>query len=329
MAAALAVLAGRFAAGTLLARAGAVLTPAALLALGGGLMAAAAPVAASRNATRRWLCWILAGCALCAGFGMFVGGVSAGAGGHAITLPASSIVLMGAALALSQGANNQRRRLAMTMALAASVMPWIAILSYASAISPFSAPLPGGHSGISIVTSALLLITAVGVIGLWPQHGFAALVASPSSGGLLLRVLLPAAMVVPVAIGWIFDYGETAGWFGASFRAALDLGTASLVFGGLVLWIGLLFKRREAEQRAAAEERERLLAELRSSLDQLGTLQNGLLTICAWSKRVLDEGKWVQFEEFLEKRLHINVTHSISEDSSDDELTSLMNPQEK
>jgi hypothetical protein len=323
MAAALAMLAGSFAAEPLLARNAAVLTLWALLALGAALIAAAAPL-------RSAACWILATIAVAIGMWMFAGGAApASEVGHAVMLPASSIILLGTALVLSQRANSQRRRLAMAMSLAASVMPWIAILSYASAMSPFSAPLAGGHGGISIVTGALLLTTAVGIIGLWPQHGFAALVASPSSGGLLLRVLLPAAMVVPVAIGWIFDYGEAAGWFGATFRAELNLGTASLVFGGLVLWIGLLFKRREAEQRTAAEERERLLAELRVSLDQLGALQNGLLTICAWSKRVLDEGKWVQFEEFLEKRLHINVTHSISEDSSDDELTHLMNPQEK
>jgi hypothetical protein len=38
---------------------------------------------------------------------------------------------------------------------------------------------------------------------------------------------------------------------------------------------------------------------------------------------VLDEGKWVRFEEFLDKRLHISVSHGISEEAAAEELQSL------
>ena len=92
---------------------------------------------------------------------------------------------------------------------------------------------------------------------------------------------------------------------------------------GLVLVIGLQFKRREAERRAAAEERERLLARLQQSLDELRALQTNLVTVCAWTQRVLDEGKWVRFEEFLDKRLNISVSHGISEDAAKEELQNL------
>ncbi len=126
-----------------------------------------------------------------------------------------------------------------------------------------------------------------------------------------------------LAIGGLLNHGEHVGWFGHDVGLALNLGVTSVTIIGLVLWIGLMFKRREAEQRAAAEEREVLLASLRTSLDELSKLQNNLVTVCAWTQRVLDEGKWVRFEEFLDKRLNISITHGISEEAAKDELESL------
>ena len=74
---------------------------------------------------------------------------------------------------------------------------------------------------------------------------------------------------------------------------------------------------------AAEEEREILVQSLKTSLDQLSKLQNNLVTVCAWTQRVLDEGKWVRFEEFLDKRLNISVSHGISEDAAKEELQNL------
>lgn len=39
-----------------------------------------------------------------------------------------------------------------------------------------------------------------------------------------------------------------------------------------------------------------------------------LLTICAWTKKIRLEGEWFTFEEFLEKRLGLAVTHGIHPD---------------
>jgi len=39
-----------------------------------------------------------------------------------------------------------------------------------------------------------------------------------------------------------------------------------------------------------------------------------MLTICSWSKRIRENGAWLDFEEFLQRRLNVGVTHGISED---------------
>ncbi|HSI09168.1 MAG: hypothetical protein ACAH89_15005 [Rariglobus sp.] len=41
-----------------------------------------------------------------------------------------------------------------------------------------------------------------------------------------------------------------------------------------------------------------------------------MITVCAWTKRVKYNGKWVGFEDYLHNRFHLEFTHSISEDAA-------------
>lgn len=235
----------------------------------------------------------------------------------------STMVLLGIGVVLSINASMRRRRLANICALGGAIITWLALLGYVTTMPMFFA-VPGDPStGMSVVTAVALLIISVGVMGLFPDHGFVALFATNSEGGTLMRVLLPTAVLFPLVVGGLLNHGQTVGWFGREVGLALNLGITSVIIIALVLWIGMIFKRREAEQRAAEEDREELLASLRTSLDALSKLQNNLVTVCAWTQRVLDQGKWVRFEEFLDKRLNISITHGISEEAAQDELHSL------
>jgi hypothetical protein len=238
----------------------------------------------------------------------------------------ASMASMALAIGLSFGESAPRRRLSIAFALAGAAIPWLAVLGYVSGITVFYA-VPGNPLvGMSIVSAVTLVLLSAGVMGLWPEHGFVALLAADSEGGMLLRVLLPAAIMLPIALGGVLHYGEQAGWLAVA-GPPVNLGITGLVFIGLVLWIGLLVKRHEAEAQAAAAERERLLAELQGSLAELNALQRNLITVCAWTRRVLDQGKWVRFEEFLETHLQINVSHSISADALEQEMKSLEDEQ--
>jgi hypothetical protein len=227
---------------------------------------------------------------------------------------------MAVAIALSFGTGARQRQAAITVSLAGALLPWVALFGYATSITPFYA-LPGSpETGMAVLTATALLILSVGIMALWPEHGFIALFNSPSGGGLLLRVLLPSAVFFPIVMGWLLKVGEANGSLDRTFGFALNLGVTSVIFVLLVLWIALLFKRREADQQAAAAERERLVRELQGSLAELRLLQGRFVTVCAWTRRVLDEGKWVKFEEFLDKRLNISVSHTISDEAAEAEL---------
>lgn len=42
----------------------------------------------------------------------------------------------------------------------------------------------------------------------------------------------------------------------------------------------------------------------------------GLIKVCAWTKQVQWEGRWITFEEYLAKRFNIHVTHGISDEAA-------------
>jgi hypothetical protein len=69
-------------------------------------------------------------------------------------------------------------------------------------------------------------------------------------------------------------------------------------------WLVDRFRRVLDEQRAAAED-------LQKALDELRTLE-GLFPVCAWCKRVRDDqGYWSQIEDYLAKQRGALVSHGI------------------
>lgn len=216
------------------------------------------------------------------------------------------------------------RQVAITSALVGGAIPWVALFGHAMSVLPFYAMPDSPSIGMSVPAALALITLAIGVMGIWPDHGFVALLGSSSEGGLLLRWLLPAALLFPIGMGSLMAMLTRAGVITETLSVAVNLGVTSVIFVGLVLLVGLLLKRRDAERREATAEREALLARLQASLSELEQLQSNFVTVCAWTRRVLDQGKWVKFEEFLDKRLHIATSHGISDDAASEELSALL-----
>jgi K+-sensing histidine kinase KdpD len=66
------------------------------------------------------------------------------------------------------------------------------------------------------------------------------------------------------------------------------------------------------EQARARQELEKVLADLRQSSEEVQKLQDQLQVVCAWTKRIRVEGKWMTMEEFLKDHLHFKLSHGIS-----------------
>ncbi len=79
--------------------------------------------------------------------------------------------------------------------------------------------------------------------------------------------------------------------------------------------IGLLvqgLRRSLCEAQRAGQELEQALEETRRSAEQIRKLQGQMQVVCAWTKRINVEGRWVELDEFLTDQLKAKVTYGVS-----------------
>jgi PAS domain S-box-containing protein len=64
-------------------------------------------------------------------------------------------------------------------------------------------------------------------------------------------------------------------------------------------------------------EEFRILADLGASQREVEKLREGLLTVCAWTKRIRYDGCWMSVDDFLTKCLNLHLTHGISDEAAE------------
>ena len=60
-------------------------------------------------------------------------------------------------------------------------------------------------------------------------------------------------------------------------------------------------------------DRKKTEEELRKAVAEIEKLRSGLLKICAWTKQIEVNGRWVPVDEFLRDFLQLKLTHGISD----------------
>jgi hypothetical protein len=156
---------------------------------------------------------------------------------------------------------------------------------------------------VSPQTLLCLTLVWTALVGGRLGEGLLAVASRPSHGGATIRVLLPVAWVLPVAIGWVRLLAEWQGILTSTrLGVALFAVAQTLVLTALIYWYGLRLDSLEVRWLAERERREEL---------------ERFVAICAWTGRVRSDGRWVRIEEYLAERWGIEVTHTISEEAAE------------
>jgi PAS domain S-box-containing protein len=124
------------------------------------------------------------------------------------------------------------------------------------------------HTYIAPTTALALFLFSFGVISSRTEWGVSALLVSGDSGGQLARRLFPAAIVVPVLIGWLRWKGRIVGlseWAGV----ALMIVAAVILLAGVALWNAFAINRTDAQRQTAEDSVRRLAAIVESSDDAI------------------------------------------------------------
>ena len=87
--------------------------------------------------------------------------------------------------------------------------------------------------------------------------------------------------------------------------------------------IGLLVhsvRRSLHKQLEVRRELEKALEEIRRSTEETRRLQGQLQVVCAWTKRINIEGRWVALDEFLTSKLNTQITYGVSPEAMQEVL---------
>ncbi|HEX6135878.1 MAG TPA: PAS domain S-box protein [Longimicrobiales bacterium] len=187
---------------------------------------------------------------------------------------AIGFVAIGSALLMMDAETRHGLRPAQVLVLLPGFLGIQALAGYGYRQEVLFAPLPYAElevaAPMAIHTAASFVILALGVLVARPDRGFISLFTGSDIGGFIGRRLLPAAIVVPLLLGWIRLVGEQIGLYGPATGVALFAVATMVAFTLLIGWIAAVVRRLEAA-RARAEVALRTSEErFRSIFEQAG-----------------------------------------------------------
>lgn len=172
------------------------------------------------------------------------------------------IGLAGALLALRGG----RVRAAQSAAWASLAVSAAAVIGYLFGIERLYRV--DVYTSMAVHTAAMLALLSVAVLGLRAGSGPVGLVTADTAGGVVVRRLLPWALLLPTTLGGLLVVGLSRDWYGERLALAV-LVSLMTVAGVVVVWVQGRGLSDVDLRRAGAEEAMRRLEESLAERERL------------------------------------------------------------
>jgi len=141
---------------------------------------------------------------------------------------------------------------------------------------------------MALNTALAFALLGLGVLFARPDRGLMALLVSDTAGGASARGLLPAAILIPVAIGALKLWGEKLNVFGPNAGTAFFTASIALVFALLIWWnaqslLKTARERERAQRRLAVQYTvSRVLAESTVLADAIEKILQAICETLDW-----------------------------------------------
>lgn len=185
------------------------------------------------------------------------GAVGTSAPGRMAPNTAFNFVLVGLALLLVDSEPRRGVRPAQLLVLAAGVVALLGLLSHVYGVRELFGV--ASLTQMALHTAVSFVLLSLGLLAVRPEAGVTAVLAAEGPGGSVARRLLPAAILVPAALGAVRLQGERKGLYGMEGGLALFALSNIAIFSGLVYWNARRLQAIEAKARRAASRFRDLL----------------------------------------------------------------------
>ena len=164
---------------------------------------------------------------------------------------AACFILVGLALPLIDRPFRRFQWPAQLLAATAAMTALLALMGYAYGLRSFYGI--GSQIAMALPTALSFLVLSTGILCARPEHGIMVVVSSRSSGGTMIRRLLPAVLVIPAALGALRLADSRVHLLDTAFVLWLVVVSIMTVFAVLVAWNALLLYRMDLA-RSASEQ---------------------------------------------------------------------------
>jgi PAS domain S-box-containing protein len=134
------------------------------------------------------------------------------------------------------------------------------------------------YSSIAIHTAFAFSILSIGILLAWPEQGLIKIFSRDDPVGVMARRLIPAAVVLPLLLGWLLLTGERMGLYDSTLRPVLSALSTIIAFTILIAWNASLLQSanlvRQQAQAQLGQLKEREAAILDASLDAVITIDH-------------------------------------------------------
>ena len=146
------------------------------------------------------------------------------------------------------------------LATFAGLVALLALVAYVYTSVSFLSARP--RRPLAFHTVFLLLGLSVALVFGRPARGLMALAISGTTGGLMVRRLIPAAAFIPIVLGWLTMEGYRANWYSVPIAASYFSVSIIAVFGALIWATASSLRAIDAERQKAQATADRLNLEL-------------------------------------------------------------------
>ena len=176
------------------------------------------------------------------------------------TTSASNFILLALALLIAPVQNAWLQTLTRVLCFCS------ASLAFVCAMDAFLLP-DVSYSGTGLLSCVMFMACAV-AIPLAQAGKLPAVVVGQGVGSQVFRRLLPAAVLIPIALAWLTLQGETSGLFGGEFGGAAAALATVLLLGILIWWNAKTLNRHESLLQQTQEELKRERADLETRVQE-------------------------------------------------------------
>ena len=176
---------------------------------------------------------------------------------------AFSFVIIGFSVLLLDSKSSRLFLLSHLLALAAAFIAWAALLGYFYNIKEFYGI--ANYTKMALHTSVTFTILSVGILFSRPDRGFMAVIVGENVGSVLMRRLIPAAILLTTIVGWLRWKGEIAGIYPTAVGMIIMVLATTVMLSITIFWTGVSLNRADRERRRAEDDLKRN----RDHLDEL------------------------------------------------------------